>query len=77
MLVAAALCAAVGGCAVFPSSTDAAYPVFGNPVNPTPLAGYRIQCDSVPAPTNALFDDYNTGCRQLIVPAEAVVEVRG
>lgn len=76
-LTIVALACATGGCAIFPGSTDDAYPVYGNPVNPTPVNNYRVQCTTLPGPTQPIFDDFYSGCRQLIVPTDVAIQVRG
>ncbi|MBM0205245.1 hypothetical protein JNW90_21025 [Micromonospora sp. STR1s_5] len=65
---------ALAGCV---ASTDYAYPVTGDPVNPTPARGYRVQCQSVPTIPNLFADDFNTGCQQIIGPARAVIVAKG
>lgn len=74
MLVAAA----VSGCAAFPGGTFDAYPVSGNPVSPTPAPDYRVQCQTVVYGPNILvFGGTTAICRQMILPPEAVISVRG
>ncbi|TDR94810.1 hypothetical protein [Enterovirga rhinocerotis] len=63
-LTIALLSAAVAGC------SGSSYPVYGNPVNPTPAPGYRVVCDTWRVPSHA-------ACSQYVVPAEAVVRTRG
>lgn len=59
------------------SSTDYPYPVAGDPVNPTPARGYRVQCSSTPWIPNLFADDFRTHCRQIIAPASDVVVANG
>lgn len=75
----AAAAASLGGCAAFPLSGDDPYPVYGNPVNPTPAPGYRVRCNTVPGIANVLFDDYYSGCHSYIGPDGqlVVVQARG
>lgn len=75
-LLVAAAAASLVGCAVVPASTDAPYPVSGNPVNPTPVAAYRVECTTVPAATYWLLTDFATGCRQVLVPSDTRVVIR-
>ncbi|NNM72271.1 hypothetical protein [Enterovirga aerilata] len=77
ILKLAPVLAAAGLLAGCVSSTDYAYPVTGDPVNPTPVPGYRVQCDSVPTVPNLFGDDHVTGCRQIIGPASDVVVAKG
>ena len=65
---------ALAGCV---SSTDYAYPVTGDPVNPTPARGYKVQCQTVPTIPNMFGDDHETGCQQIIPPASAVIVAKG
>lgn len=69
--------AASGSLAGCVASTDYPYPVTGNPVNPTPVRGYKVQCQSVPTIPNLFGDDFNTGCQQIIAPAEDVLVAKG
>jgi|tagenome__1003787_1003787.scaffolds.fasta_scaffold19625945_1 hypothetical protein len=57
------------------TSTDYAYRVPAGP-NPPPPPGYRVECTSLPAIGNWFTNQYSTGCRQLIAPAEEHVLVR-
>lgn len=66
---------ALGGCLNL--ATADPYPVYGNPVNPTPVRGYRLECESRASPTNFIFNDYLSGCRQVIDPVGSVVRARG
>jgi hypothetical protein len=77
LLAAAAL--ALSGCAISPLTTDHPYPTYGNPVNPTPVPGYRVVCRSAPEIGYPLFHNFTTACRQVIVPGseQVVVRVRG
>lgn len=68
MLFAGAAALALAGCTISPPTTDYRIPVYGNPVNPTPVANYRVECETVPNFTHALFLDYATGCRQTLAP---------
>lgn len=68
---------AVAGCADLPLTTGSAYPGTGNPVNPTPLPGYRVRCETAPSVTNYAFDDYYSVCHEYIGPDGQVVVVRG
>lgn len=68
LLVVAGLAAAAAGCAISPLTSDDPYPVYGNPVNPTPAPGYRVVCRSAPDLGYPLFDNFTTACRQVIVP---------
>jgi hypothetical protein len=61
---------ALGGCV---TSTDYPYPVAGNPVNPAPVRGYRVVCESVPTIPNFFGADFITGCEQIIPPSTTVV----
>jgi hypothetical protein len=65
---------ALGGCV---SSTDIAYPLTGDPVNPTPPRGYKVQCHTSPTFPNLFGDDHMTDCRGLIAPASAVIVAKG
>lgn len=38
------LAATAAGCAVSPLTRSRPYPVYGNPVNPTPAPDYRVIC---------------------------------
>lgn len=76
VVAVAALSGAAAGCGLYPAQTFAPYPVTNNPVNPTPVPGYRVLCRTVPNPLNALFDDYQTGCVQVLVPARDAVAIR-
>lgn len=67
---------ALGGCAISPFTTDAPYPVHGNPVNPTPAHGYRVVCRSAPEIGYPLTGSFTTACRQVIVPGRETVVVR-
>ena len=69
--------AAAGALAGCVSSTDYAYPVTGDPVNPTPARGYKVQCQSVPMIPNLFGDDHITGCQQIIAPASTVIVAKG
>lgn len=75
-LAAAILAVATAGCAVSPLTTDAAYPVYGNPVNPSPAPGYRVACRSAPDLGYPLFDNFTTACSQFIVPEHRDVVIR-
>jgi hypothetical protein len=55
--------------------TDYAYRVPAGP-NPPPPPGYRVECTSTPTIGNWLFNDYTTGCRQIISPVQERVVVR-
>ncbi|WP_375461193.1 hypothetical protein [uncultured Enterovirga sp.] len=70
---------AMSGCSVSPFTTDSDYPVYGNPVNPTPVHGYRVECTSVPDLGYPLFDNFTTACRQVIVPGHrrVVIQTKG
>ena len=72
-----AVLAAAGGLAGCVSSTDYAYPVVGDPVNPAPAPGYRVRCQTVPTIPNLFGDDQVTGCQQLIGPARDVIVAKG
>jgi hypothetical protein len=72
-----AACLAAGALAGCVASTDYAYPVTGDPVNPTPARGYRVRCQSVPTIPNLFGDDHVTGCQQLIGPARDVIVAKG
>ena len=76
-LIAAASFAALSGCAAYPVSTDDPYPVYGNPVNPTPAPGYRVECRTVPGIAYPLFNDFYSGCRQIIGPDGRVIVTKG
>ena len=65
--------AGVGALAGCISSTDYAYPLTGDPVNPTPGRGYKVRCESTPTIPNLFGDDHNTDCQQIIVPASTVI----
>ena len=75
-LAVAGLAVATAGCAVSPLTTDAAYPVYGNPVNPTPAPGYRVPCRSAPDLGYPLFDNFTTACSQVIAPDHTSVVIR-
>lgn len=70
-------CAALGGCALSPPMTGQAYPVYGNPVNPTPAPGYRVICTTTPAATYLFDQNFGASCYQEIAPVEAVISTRG
>ena len=74
LVLVLAASSALAGCV---SSTDYAYPVTGDPVNPTPARGYKVQCQSVPTIPNLFGDDHITGCQQIIAPASAVIVAKG
>lgn len=75
-LVAGA-CVALGGCALTPPMTGHPYPVYGNPVNPTPAPGYRVICTSTPGATYLFDQNFGSSCYQVILPAEVVISTRG
>lgn len=72
------LAAATGGCAVGWTSNNP-YPTYGNPVNPTPVAGYRVECATVEQLGYPLFDNFTTSCDQVIAPAyrSVVIQTKG
>jgi hypothetical protein len=76
-VLAALALAPLGGCIGL--RTDDPYPVSGNPVNPTPVAGYVVRCQSEPSPFHFVFNDFLTACQQEIAPASrrAVVRAKG
>lgn len=65
---------ALGGCL---TSTDDPYPMTGDPVNPTPGRGYKVQCNTSPWIPNLFADDLRTHCRQIIAPAADAVVAKG
>ena len=75
LFLVAGLSGALGGCLNI--ATADPYPVYGNPVSPTPVRGYRLECESQRSPTYWLTSDFLTGCRQVIDPAAPVVRARG
>lgn len=75
LTLAAGLAGALGGCLNI--ATADPYPVYGNPVNPTPVRGYRLECESQPSPAYWLTSDVLTGCRQVIDPSAAIVRAKG
>ncbi len=75
-LIVAALSASTAGCSGI-ALTDVQYPVYGNPVNPTPAPGYRVECSTVHGVDFLLLPGAFSACRQIIVPAEVVVTARG
>lgn len=75
LTLVAGLSGTLGGCLNL--ATADPYPVYGNPVNPTPVRGYRLECESQPSPFNFIFNDYLSGCRQVIDPAALVVRAKG
>ncbi|MBV9076055.1 MAG: hypothetical protein JO048_01040 [Methylobacteriaceae bacterium] len=74
ILVAAGACLSLGGCLGL--QTDDPYPVSGNPVNPTPVPGYAVQCQSEPSPFSFAFNDYLTACQQVYKGRQERVIVR-
>ena len=77
LFVGVSLGCALSGCAgIVPGMTDAAYPVYGNPVNPTPAAGYRVECVSVPTFVYPLSRTFVSGCRQELAPTYERVVIR-
>lgn len=53
------------------------YPVTSNSPNPAPVPGYRVRCQSGPAPIVSVFDSvFVTGCQQIIPPADQQVVIR-
>ena len=74
LLAVMAAASALAGCI---SSTDYAYPVTGDPVNPTPARGYKVRCESARTIPNLFGDDHVTGCQQLFGPARDVVVAKG
>lgn len=75
ILLGPALAAVAAGLAGCNTMTDYAYRVPAGP-NPPPPPGYRVECTSTPTFGNWLFNDYTTGCRQIIPPVEERVVVR-
>jgi hypothetical protein len=71
----AAVSAGLGGC-----MGHVPYPVTSNDPNPAPVPGYRVICQSSPAPVISFFDrNYTTNCQQVIPPYsdEVVVRAKG
>lgn len=77
LLLITAAAGGLAGC-LAPQTADP-YPAYGNAVNPTPARGYRVECRSAPTPFYFLFNDYKTGCVQVIppVPNQVLVRARG
>jgi hypothetical protein len=65
---------ALAGCI---SSNDYAYPLTGDPVNPTPPRGYKVRCHSTPTIQNLFGDDHITDCQGLIAPGSTVIVAKG
>lgn len=51
----------LGGCL----ATGDPYPVAGNPVNPTPVGRYRVECSTSPSALAFVSGDRLTACRQV------------
>jgi hypothetical protein len=75
ILLGSALVAIAAGLAGCNTMTDDAYRVPAGP-NPPPPPGYRVECTSTPSLGFLFFNDYTTGCRQIIPPVEERVVVR-
>lgn len=75
LTLVACLSGALGGCLNI--ATADPYPLYGNPVNPTPVRGYRLECRSEPSPAYWLTSDVLTDCRQVIDPAAPVLRAKG
>jgi hypothetical protein len=58
--------------------TDYAYRVPAGP-NPPPPPGYHVECTSTPGVAWWFFNDFHTGCRQIIPPVQSqtVIRARG
>jgi hypothetical protein len=75
ILLGSAFVAIAAGLAGCNTMTDDAYRVPAGP-NPPPPPGYRVECTSTPSLGFLFFNDYTTGCRQIIPPVEERVVVR-
>lgn len=77
--MAAMLAAACAGCTVSPFTYSGNYPVYDNPVNPTPAPGYRVVCGTGYGIGILAFPSRTAHCTQIMVPVEerVVVRVRG
>jgi hypothetical protein len=75
ILLGPALVAIAAGLAGCNTMTDDAYRVPAGP-NPPPPPGYRVECTSTPSLGNWFFNDYTTGCRQIIPPVQEQVVIR-
>lgn len=75
VLFGAALVAIAAGLAGCNTMTDYAYRVPAGP-NPPPPPGYRVECTSTPSLTYWAFNDFTTGCRQIIPPVQERVVIR-
>lgn len=71
------LAAGTAGCAVSPLTVSRPYPVYGNPVNPTPTPNYRVLCGTGQGLGVLMFPARTGYCVQDIGPAQEVVTARG
>lgn len=76
-LVVAACAAGLGGCALSPPMTGHPYPVYGNPVNPTPAPGYRVICTAVPGATYLFDQNFGSSCYQVVPTTDVIISTRG
>lgn len=69
-----AVASTLGGCL----ATHDEYLVTGNPVNPTPVERYRVECQTSPGPFGFIAGDKVTNCRQYQDPAAGIaIRARG
>ena len=71
------LAAGAAGCAVSPLTVSRPYPVYGNPVNPTPAPTYRVLCGTGQGLGVLNFPARIGHCVQDVGPAADVVSARG
>ena len=69
-----AIASTLGGC----MATHDEYLVRGNPVNPTPVERYRVECRTMPGALTFIAGDLVTNCRQYQEPEQGVaIRARG
>lgn len=71
------LAAGAAGCAVNPLTFSRPYPVYGNPVNPTPAPEYRVHCGTGQGIGLLGLPERIGHCVQDVGPARDVVSARG
>jgi hypothetical protein len=83
LTIATMLAAGTSGCAVSPFTVTRPYPVYGNPVNPTPAPGYHVVCGTGYGLGVLMFPSRISHCSQEIAPVmrheerREVIRVRG
>ena len=77
LTIATMLAATTAGCAVSPFTRSPPYPVYGNPVNPTPAPGYRVICGTGQGLDVLHFPARIGHCVPDVAPPAEVIAARG